>query len=324
MDHGPMKSPRWNLVCQALGIACALIAGLVATPVSAQSKESPGYWKFVEVVRVETPKEKVHRLYPAKLTFEGSKLTAVAKVLNGNNPQIAHTEELQEWSWTAPPQILVPGEKFPMKFELKLERPTFDAGAGFYIGGRINAGFLPPKPKDAAVYHVGADTRTEKGEKGGLDPRDPAQGGSKFAPATYRQESFVVVPARKNPTNVKEHPDQMSFRVGGLIGNSPEFNTIYEYKWMEGNAPEDRGPPAGETPPEKTPGSSSGSDTASGKWEYKILDIPLNQTFDIEKFQKTLSELGDEGWELVSVYIPPLPPNTSPTDIRLILKRPKK
>lgn len=313
-----------RLVIQTLSVACALIAGIAAKPAFAQTKDAEGYWKYVETVWVETPEEKVHKVYPVKFTIEGNKLTAIAKALNGNNLQVVNTEEVQEWTWTPPPQILVPGEKFPMKFELKLERPTFNSAVGFYIGGRINAGFLPPKPKDAAAFHVGADTRTEKGEKGGLDPRAADQGGAKFAPATYSIESFVAVPGRKNPTNVKEYPDQMSFRVGGVIGNTREFNTIYEYKWMDGPAPEDRGTPVGETPPGKTPDSSSGTATASGKWEYKILDIPLNQTYDTEKFQKTLADLGDEGWELVSIYIPPLPPNTSPTDIRLVFKRPKK
>jgi hypothetical protein len=185
----------------------------------------------------------------------------------------------------------------------------------------MNAGFGPPKPKDAASYHVGADTQTEKGEKGGLDPRAANQGGLKFAPATYKQESFVVVPARKNPWIVKEHPDQISFRVGGVVGSTREFNTIYEYKWVGGETPTDRGGPAGETPKGKTPGSSSGG--VSAKWEYKVLDIPVRLA-NGNDLEKKLAELGEEGWELTGVLIPPLPPNTSPTDIRFIFKRPKK
>jgi hypothetical protein len=306
---------------RAFGIACVVIACSSANRAAAQPKESPGYWKFVELVRVEYPVEKVHKYYPVKYTFEGSTLTAVAKALDGNDPRIVHTEEGQVWSWTPPPQILVPGEKVPMKFELKLERPKFDTVPGIYIGGRMNAGFGPPRPKDAAAYRTGADTRTEKGETGGLDPRDKHQGGLKFAPATYTQESFVVVPGRKNPFNVKEHPDQISFRVGGVVGNTREFNTVYEYKWVDGEAPADRGGPGGETSTGKTPGSSSGG--VGAKWEYKVLDIPLRLATGND-LERKLAELGEEGWELTGVFIPPLPPNTSPTDIRFIFKRPKK
>lgn len=148
----------------------------------AQPKEAPGYWKFVEAVRAEYPVEKVHKFYPVAFEFEGSRLTAVAKALNGNDPKVVHTEEHQVWTWTAPPQILVPGEKLPMKFELKLDRPKFDKVPGMYIGGSLDAGFAPPKPTGNAVYHRGGDTRTEKGERGWLFP---GEGGKKFEPGTY-------------------------------------------------------------------------------------------------------------------------------------------
>lgn len=285
-------------------------------PVVAQPKDAPGYWKFVEMVRVEYPIEKVHKFYPVTFLFEGNKLTAVARALNGNDPKIIHTEEHQVWTWTAPPEILVPGEKFPMKFELKLERPKFD-GPKVYIGGRIDAGFNPPKPRDAAVYHVGADTRTEKGEKGGLDPRDPFQGGTKFGPATYKRESFVAVPGRKNVFNVKEHPDQISFRVGGVIGNAREFNTIYEYRWVEGAVPGDRGGAAGDklagggkvAPP--TPG-------VVGKWEYRTVDFSIDVVFGPELIER-LTELGNDGWELAGMVA-----NTKSASVRMVFKRPRK
>ncbi|MBN9121614.1 MAG: DUF4177 domain-containing protein [Planctomycetes bacterium] len=299
-------------------IVFALVVGSVlatARPAPAQPKEAVGYWKFAEVVRVEYPVEKVHKLYPVTFTFEGAKLTAVAKALNGNNPKVVHTEEHQVWSWTAPPQVLVPGERFPMRFELKLDRPTFDRAVGFYIGGRINAGFQPPKPRDAAAYHVGADTRTEKGEPGGLDPRDPKQGGDKFAPSTYTRESFVVVPGRQNRFNAKEHPDQISFRVGGCVGNTREFNTIYEYRWVEGAPPADRGGAAGERPGDKAPAAGA------GKWEYRVLDVPAEQAFGAALVQK-LTDLGDEGWELVAALVPPA--KDGPASVRLVFKRPKK
>jgi hypothetical protein len=301
--------------------ASALVAILaIAAPAPSQPKETPGYWQFVEMTRVEYPVEKVHRVYPVAFAFDGNKLTAVAKALNGNDLKTVHTEEQQVWSWAAPPRILVPGEKFPMRFELKLDRTKFDKSPGFYIGGRMNAGFQPPKPQGAAAYHVGGDTRTEKGEPGGLDPREKSQGGALFASGTYSRDSFVTVPGRKNAFNVKEHPDQISFRVGGAIGNSREFNTIYEYKWVEGAPPADRGGAAGEKPADKPTG---GAGAASGKWEYQVLDIPVDQALG-ERLIKRLAELGDAGWELTGVIVPPTTPNASPVSIRLILKRPKK
>ena len=314
-----------------------ILAGLGAVPCSAQPKGEAGYWKFSEVVLVDYPEEKVHKFYPVTIRREGTRLTAIARALDGNNPKVVHTEEEQVWSWTAPPDILVPGERFPMKFELRLARPTFDA-AKVYIGGWMNAGFGPPKPRDAAVYHVGADTRTENGEPGGLDVRDKRQGGPLFAPGQYKQESTVAVPGRGNPFNSKEHPDQISFRVGGVIGNTREFNTIYEYRWVAGAVPADRGgaagekpkPPAGGTTPPGTPGQpdsgkpgTADNGTSSRSWEYRVLDLAPADVFS-DDFEKKLIGWGEEGWELVSVLMPPLPPNTSPTSIRLIFKRPKR
>lgn len=318
-----------------LGVVIAVCLG--AVPSVAQSSGEGGYWKFVEVVAVDYPEEKVHKIYPVTIRRDGTKLTAVARALNGNNPKVVHTEEEQVWSWTAPPDILVPGERFPMKFELRLARPTFDANK-VYIGGHINAGFGPPKPRDAAVYHVGADTRTENGEPGGLDVRDKRQGGPLFVPGQYKQESTVAVPGRGNPFNSKALPDQISFRVGGAIGNTREFNTIYEYRWVQGAVPADRGGAAGEAPKPPTgvagaPGATGqpeagkpGTDQAgpgSRSWEYRVLDLSPAEIFS-DAFEKKLAGWGEEGWELVSVLMPPLPPNTSPTSLRLVFKRPKR
>lgn len=294
--------------------AFAVAAGLFVAsggPIPAQPKEPPGYWQFVEAVRVENPEEKQHKSYPAKFTWDGPKLTVVAKAL-GNDPKIVLTEEHQVWSWTPPPKILVPGEKLPMKLELKLDRPTFDKKAGFYLGGTVFAGFSPPKPKDSAIYHVNHQTVTEKGERGWLWP---GENGKTFEPGTYTRESSVVIPARQNPQIVKEHPDQISFRVGGGANGRP-FNVRYEYKWVEGAPPADRGA-AGEQPKDKPPVAGA------GKWEYQVLDLAPADVFG-KPFEKKLAELGGEGWELVSALIPPLPPNTSPTSVRLVFKRPKK
>lgn len=293
----------------------AAVASPGADRVFAQPKESPGYWKFVERVRVEYPAEKVHKLYPVTFAFEGSKLTAVAKALDGNNPKVVHTEEQQVWSWTPPRDILVPGEKISMKFELKLDRPTFDKGVGYYIGGSIDAGFMPPMPTGNAAYERGGDTRTEKGERGWLFP---GEGGKKFEPGSYTKESTIVVPGRKNPQNVKEHPDQISFRVGIGVGNTRQCNTIYEYKWMEGVPPADRGGPAGQAPKDKPPSGAA----VSGKWEYRVLDLTPAEVFG-DKFERKLTDLGNEGWELASVVVPPPQPNTSPTSVRLVFKRPR-
>jgi len=325
--------------------AMAVVA-LWGSPLSAQTNPSEGYWKFVESVPFDYPEEKVHKLYPVTIRREGTKLTAVARALDGNNPKIVHTEEEQVWHWTPPPDILVPGERFAMKFELRLSRPKFDA-TRTYIGGWINAGFGPPKPRDAAVFHVGADARTEDGEPGGLDVRDKRQGGLLFTPGDYKQESTVAVPGRNHRFISKEYPDQISFRVGGVIGNTREYNTIYEYRWVTGAVPADRGgaagekpkPPSGSTGQPASPGQSGAgkpetgkpetgkpgtrdTGTASRSWEYRVLDLTPAELFS-EDFEKRLANWGEEGWELVSVLTPPLPPNTSPTSLRLIFKRPK-
>lgn len=275
----------------------------------AQPKAPPGYWQFVEVVRVEYPEEKRNKVYPAKFTWDGPKLTVVAKALSGDL-KVVLTEEHQVWSWTPPPQVLVPGEKLPMKLELKLDRPTFDRNARFYLGGTLFAGFSPPKPKDSAIYHVNHQTVTEKGDKGWLWP---GENGKTYEPGTYTRESFVVVPARQNPLIVKELPDQISFRVGGGA-NGRGFNTIYEYKWVEGSPPADRGGPAGDKPKDKP------SAVVGGKWEYRVLDIPLDEALGA-KLEKRLADLGDEGWEVAGVIAAP---NSTPPSIRFVLKRTKK
>ncbi|QDU24129.1 hypothetical protein [Urbifossiella limnaea] len=292
----------------AVGLSLAVGGDGVAQP-----KEPPGYWKFVEAVRVEYPIEMVHKLYPVAFEFEGSKLTAVAKALDGNNPKVIHTEEHQVWTWTAPPQILVPGEKIPMTFELKLERPKFDKVPGVYIGGSLDAGFAPPKPTGSAVYHRGGDTRTEKGERGVLWP---GAGGKTFEPGTYTKESTVAVPGRNNPWMVKEHPGQISFRVGGGVGNTRQFNTIYEYKWVEGVAPADRGGPAGDKSKDKSPGANV------GRWEYRVLNLPLDQALG-ERLEGRLTELGNDGWELAGVILPPAAAGPQAA-VRLVLKRPRR
>ena len=318
-------------------LLAVVVVCLGAVSSEAEPKDEGGFWKFVEVVAVDYPEEKVHKSYPVTIRREGTKLTAVARALNGNNPKVVHTEEVQVWSWTAPPDILVPGERFPMKFELQLARPTFDA-AKVYIGGGMNAGFGPPKPRDAAVYHVGADTRTDTGEPGGLDVRDKRQGGLLFMPGDYKQESTVAVPGRGNRFNTRDHPDQISFRVGGAIGNTREFNTIYEYRWVAGAVPKDRGGAAGEKPKPPAAGTAPPGGTGSpdpgqpgadqpgagsSSWEYRVLDLKPAEVFS-DEFEQKLTGWGEEGWELVSVLMPPLPPNTSPTSIQLVFKRPKR
>lgn len=298
------------------------VGSLLAAPAAAQPKEAPGYWKFDEVVRVEYPKEKVHRLYPVEYAFDGGTLTAVAKALNGNDPKVVHTEERQAWSWTPPPAVLVPGEKVPMTLSVKIDRTKFDKAPGLYIGGGINAGFMPPKPTGAAAYHVGSDLRTEKGGPGGLSPRDADQGGPAFAPATYTRESVYVVPGRQTRFIVKDHPDRISFRVGGVVGSTREFNTIYEYKWVAGPPPADRGGPAGVTPKDKPAGGpAAGGPTGGGRWEYRVLDLGLADVFG-EGFERRLTDLGNDGWELVGVVSPPAAGGQQ--TVRLILKRPRR
>ncbi len=38
------------------------------------------------------------------------------------------------------------------------------------------------------------------------------------------------------------------------------------------------------------------------KWEYKVMALPLN---DFNSFQKELSKIGEEGWELVNIIESP-------------------
>lgn len=72
--------------------------------------------------------------------------------------------------------------------------------------------------------------------------------------------------------------------------------------------------------PVKPTGTPPGT-ASSGKWEYRVLDLSADQVFG-DQFQKKLTELGEDGWELVSVLTPPTPKGGSP-GARLVLKKPK-
>jgi len=73
--------------------------------------------------------------------------------------------------------------------------------------------------------------------------------------------------------------------------------------------------------PVKPIGMSPGT-ASSGKWEYRVLDLPTDQVFG-DQLQKKLTELGEEGWEVISILNSPTPKNSSPPTVRLVLKKPK-
>ena len=53
-------------------------------------------------------------------------------------------------------------------------------------------------------------------------------------------------------------------------------------------------------------------------WKYKVVKVETLDPLDIVKFQENLDDLGDDGWEFISVQEP------SPGDLRYIFKKPSE
>ena len=65
-------------------------------------------------------------------------------------------------------------------------------------------------------------------------------------------------------------------------------------------------------------------------WEYRTLKIPTKMAFfsgvdfDSEQFDRVLNDMGETGWELVSVATLQSPNNGTSRWVMATLKRPKK
>lgn len=222
---------------------------LAITSVAQPAQAKQGYWKLYERVWVEAPKPRGNPLYPVELTPSGNQATALCRVIDPNKKVSLVVEEYHKWSWTPPPAILVPGERFPMRIEVEVKQ-TINRVGKYEIGANFDAGFGIPKPTNYDQYRYGGDTQMPGGGRGNL------QLGGEFGvhgQGVHVKESFIVVPS-KTAWQVPEHPGRISFRAGGNYGFG--WNTRYEYVWVEGEPPADRGTTERNGSPANAPVSS--------------------------------------------------------------------
>jgi len=220
------------------------------TGVAQAAEASKGYWKFYERTWVESPEAKRHPGYPVKLVPNGDQVTAFCRVPDPANQSRSLLEEIHKWTWTSPPNVLVPGQKFPFRIEVEVQRPVNKLGKAQFNGG-FDAGFGFPKPVTSDMYRSGGDTRKPDGSRGNIHL---GEGSRHYEPGIYTSESFIVVPP-KGAYTVKEHPGRISFRAGGSY--SFGWNTRYEYAWVEGTPPTEPGSAGGEGGAKGPPGGHS-------------------------------------------------------------------
>ena len=223
---------------------------LAMTGVAQAAEASKGYWKFYERAWVELPVAERHPGYPVKLVVNGDQVTAFCRIPDPGHPSKSLLEEVHKWTWTSPPAALVPGEKFPFRIQVEVQRPVNKLGNAQFNGG-FDAGFGFPKPVTSDQYRSGGDTRKADGSRGNIHL---GEGGKHYDPGTYTAESFIVVPP-KGAYEVKEHPGRISFRAGGTY--SFGWNTRYEYAWVDGTPPAERGSTGGTSGTAAAPGSQS-------------------------------------------------------------------
>ena len=250
-----------------------LFAAALTVPftVLAQGTAQPdGYWRFTERIWAEPPDTPTmrHPGYPVRLVFEGDSVTAYCRVPDPHKPSQSLLEEVHRWSWTPPPDILVPGEKIPMLIAVNVERPKPYGNAQF--GGNFDAGFGIAQPKDFEQWRNGGDTVTAEGTRGNLQLGEL---GRLYGPGTYSKASYIIVPRKtawQTPETQKQGVPRISFRAGGNY--SFGFNTRYEYAWVQGTPPKDRStavsgaPVAPKAPPVDT-GAAPPPPPALGDWE---------------------------------------------------------
>jgi hypothetical protein len=178
-------------------------------------------------------------VYPVKLTPDGNCVTAIGRVIDLAKGRRVDVEEHHTWTWTPPPAVLVPGEWFPMRIELDAKL-VFSRVGPYGYGARFDAGFGPSMPTTSGQYDSGGDAQVPGGGRGTL------QRGGEFGvhgQGHFAKDSFVLVP-REGAYEDPKRPGRISFRAGGVY--SFGWNTRYEYVWMGGAPPADRGGPAGQ------------------------------------------------------------------------------
>jgi hypothetical protein len=250
-----------------------LIAAALTVPFTALAQgaaQPDGYWRLTDRVWVEPPDTPTmrHPGYPVRLVFEGGSVTAYCRIPDPHKPSQSLLEEVHRWSWTPPPDILVPGEKIPMLIAVEVERPKPYGNAQF--GGNFDAGFGIAQPKDFEQWRYGGDTVTQEGTRGNLQLGEL---GRLYGPGTYSKASYIIVPRKtawQTPETMKQGVPRISFRAGGKYSFS--FNTRYEYAWVQGTPPKDRStavsgaPVAPKAPPVDT-GAAPHSPPVLGDWE---------------------------------------------------------
>ena len=260
--------------------------------------KAPGYWKFVEAIWVEPPDREPSRghwaVYPVRLTPDGNSVTAICRVLDPARGSRTDVEEHHVWTWTPPPAVLVPGEWFPMRIELDAKLVFSRVGPHEY-GARFDAGFGPSMPTTSGQYDSGGDTLVPGGGRGTL------QRGGEFGvhgQGHFTKDSFVLVP-RKGAYEDPKRPGRISFRAGGVY--SFGWNTRYEYVWMDGAPPADRGGPAGGAASHGTPvGQPMGGDPALGGWSWSApgWTVILRADGRVDSYSAAERNVGT--WKLVS------------------------
>jgi hypothetical protein len=314
----PVPAPGSAPAGKTTGVAAAapasppVAAGPPATAAPAQSPaaagspapalppqpKAPGYWKFVEAIWVEPPDRVPGRghwaVYPVRLTPDGNSVTAICRVLDPARGSRTDVEEHHVWTWTPPPVTLVPGEWFPMRIELDAKL-VFSRVGPYEYGGKFDAGFGPSMPTTSGQYDNGGDTQVPGGGRGTL------QRGGEFGvhgQGHFTKDSFVLVP-RKGAYEDPKRPGRISFRAGGVY--SFGWNTRYEYVWMDGAPPADRGGPAGGAASHGTPvGQPMGGDPALGGWSWSApgWTVILRADGRVDSYSAAERNVGT--WKLVS------------------------
>lgn len=143
----------------ALGVLAMLIATVMPNSAnlflkSAEAKTYPGHWKQVEILTLEDR----YNFSPVKLSLSGRDgMIQVGMSENNSSATI-------DWSWTAPPQILVPGMQWRTKISGLIQEWNISKEYSSTLGMKFQAfkaSCCDPNGVDFGMLHLGMNDRTK-------------------------------------------------------------------------------------------------------------------------------------------------------------------